>query len=71
MDLKETGWKGLGCTPLASEGQLAGSCEHYNEYSTHNLAKFLISWGILYFSGSIMFHGVSQSVDWLVGRSVS
>ena len=43
MDLKETGWKGLGCTPLASEGQLAGSCEHENEYSTHNLAKFLIS----------------------------
>jgi len=71
MDLKETGCKGPGCPPLASDGQFAGSCEHDNEYSARKLANFSISRGIMYFARRIMFHGVSQSVDWSVGRSVS
>jgi hypothetical protein len=43
MDLKRNRMGGSGCIPLASEGQVAGSCDHENEYSTQKLANFLIS----------------------------
>lgn len=66
MDLKETGWKGL-----ASEGQVASSCEHDNEYSTYKLAKFLDllrNYVLLKKDYVPRSRLVSQSDDWLVGQ---
>ena len=75
MDLKETGWKGLGCSPVASEGQVAGSCDHDNEYSTHTqtgeFLNKLRNYVLLKKDYVPRSQSFSQSAEWSVGRSVS